>query len=387
MKPIGRDRVRRQVTSCSRWTAAQLAGIAHAERPDLPVIDENAASPVLPDFYLWDIWPLQGPDGTVARIAGGSLWMVLSAPRNGDPDSRHDVARTRLLFSRGGVWRDCGPLFPDGLNPGSREWSGSAVLASDGATVTAYFTAAGRRGESSRSFEQRLFQVRGRLDLGAALPAIGDWEAPVQSVVNDGSVYVDVTHDGGDPKRIRGFRDPGFFRDPADGAEYLLFTGSLAGSASRFDGVIGLACAEQGAVPFRLLPPIVSAEGLASELERPHMLVRDGYYYLFWSTQRSVFAPDVPAAPTGLYGMAGRAVRGPFIPLNGTGLVLGNPASEPDQTYCWQVLPSGDVISFIDRWGKSERRSGMPERFGGTIAPEVRIVLEGERSRLVVSGS
>ncbi len=55
--------------------------------------------------------------------------------------------------------------------------------------------------------------------------------------------------------------------------------------------------------------------------------------------------------PTGLYGMVAPSLHGPYEPLNGTGLVIANPAAEPRQGYCWQVLDTLEVISFVDHWG------------------------------------
>ena len=53
-----------------------------------------------------------------------------------------------------------------------------------------------------------------------------------------------------------------------------------------------------------MLAPLVDATGFNNELERPHLRVFDGRYYLFWSTQAQVFAPDAGAWPTGLCAFA-----------------------------------------------------------------------------------
>ncbi|MFX7902591.1 glycoside hydrolase family 68 protein, partial [Acinetobacter baumannii] len=87
---------------------------------------------------------------------------------------RHAHARIRLLSCRDEQWLDHGHALPDGLCPGSREWAGSAVLDSDGQTVTLWFTAAGYRGQAALSFEQRLFVTRGIL--GEA--GITGWSEP-----------------------------------------------------------------------------------------------------------------------------------------------------------------------------------------------------------------
>ena len=65
-----------------------------------------------------------------------------------------------------------------------------------------------------------------------------------------------------------------------DGGEYLLFTGSAGWLDAVDDGVIGLARRDGGR--WRPRPPIVSAVGVNSELERPHIVVRTGRYHLFW---------------------------------------------------------------------------------------------------------
>lgn len=374
----------------SLWSADNLRTLGETGWIAAPLINEADIHRFCPKLDLWDIWPLQLDDGSVAEIAGGSLWMILSAPKLPDPNLRHDVARTRLMLRKGAKWIDCGNLFPDGLNPGAREWSGSARFDPATNTVTAYFTAAGRAGQTGQSFEQRLFQTMGTLDLSGSLPVITGWSTAKQSVENDGTFYIDLTMDQGMPGRIRGFRDPYWFRDPATGIAYLLFTGSLQGAASDYNGVVGLAVAHDfdGATGFELLPPIVSADGLANELERPHMIVRDELYYLFWSTQNSVFAPDNVIGPTGLYGMFGPSITGPFEPLNGSGLVIANPAAEPRQAYCWQVLDNLEVVSFVDHWGLEGRALASDpalnrNHFGGTIAPMLKIEIDGKTTKLL----
>jgi levansucrase len=374
----------------SRWTAEHVAAIIDQPLPTAPLMDSQAAKAMLPGHDLWDLWPLQNPDGSVADIAAGELWMMLSAPCLPDPGMRHDIARTRLLFLKNRQWHDCGLLFPDELNPGSREWSGSARFDAEGVVITAFFTAAGRRGETRPSFEQRLFCATGRLVLSGALPFIDSWSEPTPLVGNDGQYYVDLGQDQGIAGNIRGFRDPYWFSDPLDGQDYILFTGSLPGGDPTCNGVVGIARGQVvvGEPAFELLPPIISADGVANEMERPHMLFRDDRYYLFWSSQHSVFAAGGPKGPTGLYGMVGASVTGPFEPLNGTGLVVANPVQEPKQAYCWQVLDTLEVVSFVDHWGLQGRDPQNDadlnrRQFGGTIAPMLKIKIDGTKTTLL----
>lgn len=366
----------------SCWAESHVAGLAGKVLPEAPLVTAVEARPLIPGLDLWDMWPLQERDGSTAAVAGGDLWMALSSPQLGDPVLRHFHARIRLIHRKGGVWRDLGNLLPDGFGPGNREWAGSAVR--DGNVVTLFYTAAGRAGQAG-GYQQRLFQTTGTLEPDGC---IHGWSAPVESVLADGGVYLPADQTEGEPGRIWAFRDPAHFRDPANGSDYLAFTASLAQSQSGYRGAVGIARA--GAGGWTLLPPLVHADGLNNELERPHVLHRDGHYYLFWSTQRSVFAPDAASGPNGLYGMVAESLAGPWRPLNGTGLVIANPQAEPGQCYSWWVTDGLDVISFIDHWGLQGRSLAddpalARASFGGTPAPMLKIALDGDRSTLLAA--
>lgn len=360
------------------WSRAAVAAIEAAPFPAAPVIAPSAR--LLAGIDLWDYWPVQYSNGRVATIGGGTLFFMLSAPASGDPDARHARARIRLMHRIAG-WHDLGPLFPDGFAPGSREWSGSATVDAGCTRLTVYFTAAGRRGETVLGFEQRLFVAEAPLDTAATPPRVGCWTDPVEIVAADGEVYTRNMTGGGATGTIKAFRDPAFFRDPADGRDYLLFTASLAASASAWNGAIGVA-ARDGA-GWRLAAPLIDAEGLNNELERPHVVVNGGRYYCFFSTQAKVFADDGPRGPTGLYGMVADAFAGPWRPLNGTGLVAANPAAYPHQAYSWLVLADLTVLSFADfpRIAAAPTDPAAARRaFAGTPAPPFRIAVQGDRA-------
>lgn len=358
----------------SSWTTAQVTNIA----PDhcrAPMIVESDIVPAAVGTGVWDAWPIQLRDGSPARLDGGSeIWMALAAPRFPDPDERHGHARIHLFRRKREGWTHLGPAMPEGFTPGSREWSGSAIFDPQERCVTLYFTAAGHRGEARPTYEQRMFSARATL---AANGRCTDWRDLAEVVEIDTARYASTTG-GGQIGTIKAFRDPSYFRDPESGAHYLFFAGSLAGSSSAYNGVVGLAVATPDAPDsWLLMPPVLSADGLNNELERPHVVMHGGFYYLFWSTQRHVFDPDGPIAPTGLYGMVSDRLDGEWRPLNGSGLVFSNPAEAPAQAYSWLVLPDLSVTSFVDDWG-----GGPERRFGGTFAPFLKLVLNGDQTRL-----
>lgn len=366
------------------WSRDAIAGIALCPIPEVPRIAANSMAPVLPGYDVWDYWPVQERDGSTAEIGGGALHMLLSAPLLPDPESRHGRARIRLMHETPDGWRDLGDLLPDGFAPGSREWSGSAIVTPEHDRVTLYFTAAGHRGEAEPSFDQRLFETSAALTIGDGVPRLADWSAPLESVAADGQVYTRDMAGGGAIGTIKAFRDPAWFCDPADDTEYLAFAASLAQSSSPWNGAIGLA--KRGDQGWTLEPPLISADGLNNELERPHLVCCDGRYYCFWSTQRKVFAADGPSGPTGLYGMVAEHLAGPWTPLNRTGLVCANPSDAPIQAYSWLVLGDLRVISFVDRPGLAgdpADPAAARRVFGGTPATPFRIRLDGDVATLV----
>lgn len=367
----------------AEWTAAQVAGIARQRGWELPVLRRGDVRPIRPGQVVWDMWQLADRRGATVVRGGRSFWFFLAAPRADDPDARHDVARIRLTTHGADGWRDYGPAFPDGWTPGSREWSGSAVLDDDGTMLTLFFTAAGRQGVPT--FEQRLFACTGRFAIDGDRPRVDGWSRPWEVVAADERRYRPADQARAVAGRIKGFRDPGWFRDPADGREWLLFTGSAGWLDAVDDGVIGSARLEREG--WRLGPPLVGAVGVNSELERPHVVAHGGRYYLFWSTQARRFAPAAAAGVTGLYGMVAERMDGPWRPLNGTGLVAGNPRAEPSQAYCWWVTADLEVASFVDLWDSGgvepSRAAGPPgARFGGAPAPFFRLVLDGDRAAI-----
>jgi levansucrase len=368
----------------ARWTRRHLDLLTEDDATTAPLFDPAALPRILPGHDLWDLWPIQEEDGSTSVAAGRELWMALSAPALGHPEERHDRARIRLLGKKGAAWEDLGNAFPDGVSPGSREWSGSAIRR-PGGTVSVYYTAAGRRGAARPTYRQSVIEAR------LTLIADGDritlrHDVPHREVLrSDGRRYLPADEDDGAPGRIRAWRDPGWFRDPAGGGDRLLVAASTAWKDT-FTGAIALAGPRDGA--WSPLPPLLVAEGVNHELERPHVVVHDSWYYLFFCTQRHNFHP-AGRAPTGLYGFAAPTLTGPYEPLNGSGLVIGNPAGQPDQAYAWLVLPDLHVVSFANyrshpgldlRYARAaQARAG----FGGTVAPTLKLTLDGLSSRVL----
>ncbi len=384
------------------WTREQAAGLGRTDGTVLPVIYPPAEK-TDPDYHLWDTWLLRDRSGAMAVIDGYRVVVALTAPSDLLPGKRHDVAALRYFYSADGrTWQRGGEVFPGSDPLGSRQWAGSALY--DDGDVYLYYTAAGERDEPELTYGQRIAMAEGgtvRTDADG-LSIDGPWTHSVL-LEPDGERYER-------PEQTRGmtytFRDPWFFEDPGTGETCLLFeantpvppgSDACGGDDARqaFNGSVGVAVSESGdPAAFDLRGPILDAVCVNQELERPHVVVRDGRYYLFVSSHRHTFAPGLEGVD-GLYGFVADSLRGDYEPLNGSGLVLTNPANAPFQSYSWLAYPHREevlVTSFFNYFDYDRPTMDdvalLPEgeqrrRFGGTLAPTARLALDGTRTRLI----
>jgi levansucrase len=366
-----------------RWLPEHVAAIGERDNCEAPVFKRSMVPDILPGHDVWDHWPVLREDGTVAEVAAGCLIIALTAAKGCDPEDRHQISRMRLFHLVGDRWRDLGHLLPAAFSPGTREWAGSATLSPQGDRLKLFFTATGDRGDVAGGFTQRLFETEAKVRIEGSGIVITDWRSPRESVAADGILYETDMVGGGEVGTIKAFRDPFFFRDPS-GAEYLLFTASDPMVSSAWNGVIGAAV--RSADGWQLLPPLVRADDLNNELERPHIVEHGGMVYLFWSTQRKVFKRGGPTGPTGLYGVVAEKWGSPWRPLNGTGLVFGNPRYAPFQAYSFQVLADLSVRSFADMPEIHVIPAGVTERraaFLGGPAPLLQLQLDDDKAKLI----
>jgi levansucrase len=103
-------RHRRAMTTS--WTPHHLAALELADRATIPMVHTPDRSRLDGGLVYWDMWPLQGPDGMPAKLAGRDMWMALSAPDRGDPALRHFEAKIHWLERTG----DARLLFPMSAN-------------------------------------------------------------------------------------------------------------------------------------------------------------------------------------------------------------------------------------------------------------------------------
>jgi levansucrase len=405
--------------SISQWTRSQAATIRRDEETVAPVVYPPEED-IDPDVHVWDTWFLRNRDGTIAEIDGYRIIFSLTASADLLPGKRHDVATIRYFYSRDGrTWTCGGPVFEEDPEHrsasgrtgsgdgafGSRQWAGSALYDTD-RTLYLYYTASGRRDESELTYTQRI-----------AVGAGGTVETDADGVTISGPFDHEILlePDGTEYEReeqsrgmIYTFRDPWFFEDPQTGETCLLFEANtpipdpdledrFEGDPDHFDfnGSVGLAVSPSGdPTEWELESPILEGVGTNQELERPHVVVQDDRYYLFLSSHEHTFASGLEGYDA-LYGFVADSLRGEYVPLNESGLMLTNPASAPFQTYSWLAYPHREEIlvssffNYYDLRGLTlDDVATLPEaeqqrRFGGTLAPTVRLAVDGATTRVL----
>ncbi|WP_051814557.1 glycoside hydrolase family 68 protein [Streptomyces iakyrus] len=368
----------------------------------------NTAPRVSPDFpvmtdkvWVWDTWPLTKLNTRTATYKGWHVIFSLTAPRSVPFGDRHWYAKIGYFYSRDAKsWKYGGDLFPSGTSFGSREWAGSTALIGD--KVQSFYTASGRDngGVDPSDALQRLAQATGKIHADKNRVWFSGFRDHRIIAEADGKLYQTLEQSQQGPI-IYAFRDPFVFRDPRDRKVHLLFEGNTGGTAGSYEctkrdlgdlpaghevpedskyytGNIGLATATGDSMEnWKLQPPLLSANCVNQQTERPHLVIRGGKYYLFTISHKFTFAPGL-SGWDGLYGFVGPGLRSDYRPLNGSALVLGNPEDAPTQQYSHYVMPNGLVESFIDTVPTADGGT----RFGGTLARTLVLSLKDDRTRL-----
>ncbi len=388
----------------TRWTRADALKVKF----DDPTTTQPLVSsdfPVMNDeLFIWDTMPLRKLNGDIVSVNGWSIIFTLTAIRspelykdsqgNYDVDAdwkdRHKRAKMNYWYSKDSKnWILGGRVMADGVSPTEREWAGTPILLNEKGDVELYFTCV-EPGVTISKVKGRVVTTKDKVKL------VGFDE--VTSLFSPDGVYYQTEQQN----QGVNFRDPSPFIDPNDGNLYMLFEGNVGGikgshivttedigpvpadkrevGGARFQtGCVGIAIAtDKTGDSWEILPPLITAVGVNDQTERPHFVFKDGKYYLFTISHQYTYS-DGLTGPDGVYGFVSDSLFGPYEPLNGSGLVLGNPSAQPFQTYSHCVMPNGLVTSFID----SVPTEGNNYRIGGTEAPTVKIELKGNRTFVI----
>jgi levansucrase len=429
----------------ARWTRADARQIKAMSDPAVQVGQNSLPNWLImpnipanfpdtnPNVWVWDTWPLADVNADQYSFHGWEVIFSLTADRHAGYtfDDRHTHARIGFFYRKAGLaswqrppdggWIFGGYAFPDGASDkvfgnathtANAEWSGSARLINRQGKVSMYYTALAFNRDANGQDITPAIAIITRADGRIHADKRGVWFTGFKKhsalLQPDGVLY-----QNGAQNPYYNFRDPFVFVDPMHPSQtYMVFEGNTAGqrgarscteqdlgyaandpakedlNAVMDSGAVyqkanvGLAVAtNRQLTQWKFLTPILSANCVDDQTERPQIYIKDGKYYLFTITHRSTYAAGVDG-PDGVMGFVGKGIRSDFLPMNaGSGLVLGNPtdlnepvgapfALDPNQnprtfqSYSHYVMPGGLVESFIDAIGT---------RRGGSLAPTVKL--------------
>lgn len=383
-----------------RWTREEASAIELTDDTTAPVIDDGSDS-ISDDYWIWDTWPLRNRDGSITKIKGWQIVFSLTAPNDLVPGDRHNEATIRYFYSRDGKsWQEGGKAFDAPL--GHHQWAGSAMYDQSEGQIYHFYTAVSPEPE----FRQRpALAIGASIETGPKGVELTGEQNHVIMGTPDGEMY-QTLEQSQDQGIVYAFRDPWYFEHPETGEDLVVFeantpTGSRDPSDPQsFNGNIGaMRATNDELTEWELLPPVLDAVGTNQQLERPHYVFDDGRWYLFTISHEFTFAPGLEG-PDALYGFVGDSMYGDYEPLNGSGLVIANPEEAPFQAYSWLAMPQGDdllVESFENFRGLDDTSQGeigldevghlpaeeQKELFGGTLAPSLRVKLDGTETRVV----
>lgn len=391
------------------WSRQQAESVKLNAENTAPKI-ETTFDLVAPDQWVWDTWPLQNRDGSLAIVNGYRVAFALVAPRTYGWGERHTHARIGMFYSKNGKdWTYAGIPYNYDKALGHMQWAGTAMLDENNKVHLFYTATTDMNANGGKEWnedgwvkraEQRIAKVTFDINTdkdGVQLTNESDHKTILQA---DGKYYETIQQFQLHGHEITAFRDPFFFHDPNTGKDYILFEGQTTSTTLKpenigdeqyrsthtvpdyarfYNGNIGIAeVLDKDVTQLKLLPPLVESIGTNHQLERPHVVVNGDEYYLFTISHTFTYAPGL-TGPDGVYGFYGKGgIRADYKPLNGSGLAIANPPSSPYQAYSWMVLPNQQVISFINE----PRDENGQVKFGGTFAPTLKISLDGATSKV-----
>ncbi|MCS0824850.1 glycoside hydrolase family 68 protein [Cytobacillus firmus] len=380
---------------------------------------------------VWDTWPLQNADGTVANYNGYEIVFGLA----GDPKRGWDTF-VYLFYKKAGdnsidAWKSAGRVFKDSdkyntndpiLHNQAEEWSGSATLTSDG-KVRLFYTNRSIWDESKGYFgKQTLTTAQINVSQPEANTLKVDGVEDFKSIFDgDGKYYQTMEQAFGN----RNFDDNHTLRDPHyvedNGKKYLVFeanTGTETGyqgeeqfnnrafyggsqkffkaerakllqSPSKYysslaNGALGIIELNDDYTLKKVMKPLIASNIVTDEIERANIFEKDGKWYLFTDTRGAkMFVDGIDKEDIYMLGYVANSITGPYKPLNGTGLVLHQDLNPRDitWTYAHFAIPQvkGDNVVITSYM----TNRGYFEDHHSTFAPSFLVNIKGSKTSVV----
>lgn len=380
------------------------------------------------DLDVWDSWPLQNADGTMANYHGYHVVFALA----GDPKDANDTS-IYLFYQKVGdtsidSWKNAGRVFKDSdkfvpndpyLKYQTQEWSGSATLTSDGKVRLFYTDFSGTHyGKQTLTTAQvnlsqpdsDTIKVDGVEDHKSIFDGDSKTYQNVQQFIDEGN------YSSGDNHTLR---DPHYVED--NGHKYLVFeanTGTEDGyqgdeslfnkayyggsevffqqeknkllqspkkrDASLANGALGIVELNDDYTLKNVMKPLITSNTVTDEIERANVFKKDGKWYLFTDSRGSKMTIDgIDKEDIYMLGYVSDSLTGPYKPLNGSGLVLHLDLDPSDITFTYSHFavpqPEGNnvvITSYMTNRGfYADRHS--------TFAPSFLLNINGSKTSVV----
>jgi levansucrase len=398
--------------------------------PSAIKIDESG-NPI--DMDVWDTWPLQNADGTVANYKGYHIVFGLA----GDPERGSDTF-IYLFYQKVGdtsidSWKNAGRVFKDSdknvpedliLNNQSEEWSGSATMTSDGEVRLFYTNRQSWSPDAGFYGKQTLTTAQVNVsqpDMDTLkIDGVEDFKSIYDG--NDGKIYQSVDTTGfskGDYNDNHTLRDPHYVEE--NGRKYLVFeanTGSETGyqgeesffnkayyggsnvffqaeknklllSPKKMDiekanGALGIIELNDDYTFKKEMKPLLASNTITDEIERANVFELNGKWYLFTSSRGSkMYVDGIEKEDIYMLGYVADSLNGTYKPLNGTGLVLHQDLDPYDITwnYAHFAIPQVEGNNVVITSYMTNR--GYLADHQSTFAPSFLLNIKGSKTSVV----
>lgn len=383
---------------------------------------------------VWDTWPLQNADGTVATYNGYQIVFGLA----GDPDRGWDTF-IYMFYKKVGdnsidSWKNAGRVFKDSdkfksdeqnLRDQAEEWSGSATLTSDGEVRLFYTNRHGWDPANGFFGKQTLTTAQINVSEPSENTLKVDGIEDHKSIFDgDGKNYqtVQQAFGGGDYSDNHTLRDPHYIEE--NGRKYLVFeanTGTETGYqgenslfnkayygkseaffrseksnllnspkkdlAEISNGALGIIEINDDYSLKKVMKPLIASNTVTDEIERPNIFKKDGKWYLFTSSRGSKMTIDgIDDEDIYLLGYVSNSLTGPYKPLNKTGLVLHQDLDPYDVTWTYAhfAIPQEGSDNTVVTSYMTNR--GYFEDHQSTFAPSFLLNIKGDKTSVVKDG-
>ncbi|WP_336882552.1 glycoside hydrolase family 68 protein [Priestia koreensis] len=381
------------------------------------------------DLDVWDSWPLQNADGTVAEYKGYEIVFALA----GDPKDADDTSVYMFYKKKGDNnidnWKNAGRVFKDSdkfANPNdpflkdqTQEWSGSATLTNDGKVRLFYTDYSGKNyGKQTLTTAQvnvtqpdsSTLKITGVDDHKSIFDGDGKIYQNVQQYIDEGA------YDSGDNHTLR---DPHYVED--NGHKYLVFeanTGTEDGyqgeeslynrayyggnnpffqsekksllegpnkaKAEKANGALGIIELNDDYSLKKVMKPLITSNTVTDEIERANIFKKDGKWYLFTDSRGAKMTIDgVDEKDVYMLGYVSNSLTSKYKPLNGTGLVLNMNLDPNDKTFTYShfAIPQANSDNLVVTSYMTNR--GFFKDHKSTFAPSFLVKLDGDKTSVV----